>query len=126
MFDKGATDIKALVDSFNALEPMSLSENIELAIESYIGRTAYSFEEYCELLEIHPRAMQRYLKEEGVTFRELKEKQNIKFAKRVLKEYEFSVHDVAIHLGYSAPSQFIRAFKRLEGTTPLQWLKQQA
>ncbi|GAM60456.1 hypothetical protein JCM19232_789 [Vibrio ishigakensis] len=77
-------------------------------------------------MEIHPRAMQRYLKEEGVTFRELKEKQNIKFAKRVLKEYEFSVHDVAIHLGYSAPSQFIRAFKRLEGTTPLQWLKQQA
>lgn len=40
VFDNANADIKALVDRFNALEPMSLSENIELAIESYIGRTA--------------------------------------------------------------------------------------
>lgn len=126
VFDKECEEIATLVSGYIPLEPLDFSQNIELAIESYIGRATYSFEEYCELLEIHPRAMQRHLKEEGVTFRELKEKQNIKFAKRVLQEYKFSVHDVAIHLGYSAPSQFIRAFKRLEGTTPLQWLKQQS
>ncbi|MDO6498238.1 helix-turn-helix domain-containing protein [Photobacterium sanguinicancri] len=48
---------------------------------------------------------------------------NIAFAKRVMKQRNVSISEISAHLGYAEPSQFIRAFKKSENITPLQWSK---
>ena len=39
-------------------------------------------------------------------------------AKKRLLENEDSIADISLHVGYTSPEAFIRAFKRIEGTTP--------
>jgi AraC-like DNA-binding protein len=100
------------------------SEQISAVLEGYIGRENLSIERLSQIIEVNERTIQRYLKTEGYTFRRIKESLNIAFAKRVLVERNASISDVAEHLGYADTSQFIRAFRKSENTTPLQWLKQ--
>ncbi|GLR74633.1 helix-turn-helix transcriptional regulator [Aliivibrio sifiae] len=100
------------------------SDQISAVLEGYIGREDLSIEQLSQIIGMNERTIQRRLKSEGCTFRKIKESLNIAFAKRVLVERNASISDVAEHLGYSDASQFIRAFRRSENTTPLQWLKQ--
>ncbi|RJG42126.1 helix-turn-helix transcriptional regulator [Motilimonas pumila] len=100
------------------------SDQISAVLEGYIGRESLSIEQLSQIIEVNERTIQRYLQAEGNTFREIKESLNIAFAKRVLVDRNASIADVAEHLGYADTSQFIRAFRKSESTTPLQWLKQ--
>ncbi|MEL0608237.1 helix-turn-helix transcriptional regulator [Vibrio cyclitrophicus] len=105
-------------------EPRNYADQISAVLEGYIGRENLSIEQLSQIIEVNERTVQRYLKSEGYTFRRIKESLNITFAKRVLVERNASISDVAEHLGYADTSQFIRAFRKSENTTPLQWLKQ--
>lgn len=102
----------------------SYSDQISAVLEGYIGRKDLSIEQLSQIIGMNERTIQRHLKSEECTFRKIKESLNIAFAKRVLVERNASISDVAEHLGYADTSQFIRAFRKSEYTTPLQWLKQ--
>ncbi|CDT25243.1 helix-turn-helix transcriptional regulator [Vibrio coralliirubri] len=103
---------------------LSYSKQVSTVLEGYTGRETLSIEELSLIIEVNERTIQRRLKSEGTTFRKIKETSNMAFAKRVMVQRSASISDVAEHLGYADTSQFIRAFKRAESTTPLQWLKQ--
>ncbi|MGF1752771.1 AraC family transcriptional regulator [Vibrio makurazakiensis] len=96
---------------------------VSSALESYIGRQDLSLVEFSEVVEIPPRTIQRYLGKEASSYRKIKESLNMKFAKRVMSERNASISDISEHLGYADTSQFIRAFKKSENITPLQWRK---
>jgi AraC-like DNA-binding protein len=64
------------------------------------------------------RHLQRELQAEGTSFQQLLDKTRQELALRYLKDSEFSIHDIAFLLGFSAPSAFNRAFKRWTGKTP--------
>ncbi len=96
---------------------------IEQALSAYVGRVDMSLEVFSELIGISKRTVQRSLKQEGTSFREVKEALNFAFAKRVLIQRNSAVGDIAVHLGYADATQFVRAFKRANGITPLQWKK---
>ncbi|MGF1777184.1 helix-turn-helix transcriptional regulator [Vibrio nomapromontoriensis] len=100
------------------------SDQVSAVLEGYIGRKDLSIEQLSQIIGVNERTIQRRLKSEGRTFRKIKETLNITFAKRVLVGRNASISDVAEHLGFADTSQFIRAFKKSENTTPLQWLKQ--
>ncbi|NOH78605.1 helix-turn-helix transcriptional regulator [Vibrio sp. RE86] len=102
---------------------LSFCEQLSAVLEGYIGREDLSIEQISEIIGINQRTIQRRLKSEGCTFRKLKETLNFAFAKRVMVQRNASISDVAEHLGYADTSQFIRAFKKSENITPLQWLK---
>ncbi len=118
-------ELNDLVKTFEKSDLLSFGESVALALEGYIGRQNCSVDEFAEIVGTTPRTIQRKLKNEGTSYRKIKEQLNVKFAKRVLKQYDYSVDNIATQLGYSAASQFIRAFKRLTGATPLKWSKQQ-
>ncbi|MUK62360.1 helix-turn-helix domain-containing protein [Aliivibrio fischeri] len=94
------------------------------ALEGYIGRQDLSLEAFSGIIGMSVRTIQRYLTHDGSSYREIKESLNMTFAKRVMIERDASISDISEHLGYTNPSQFIRAFKRVENITPLQWRKQ--
>ncbi|GAB7220203.1 helix-turn-helix domain-containing protein [Vibrio comitans] len=104
-------------------QTQTFTEQVAGALESYIGRQEVSLDTFSSIVGIPPRTVQRHLGNEGQAFRKIKESLNMAFAKRIMIERNVSISDIAEHLGYSDTSQFIRAFKKSEKMTPLQWRK---
>ncbi len=73
---------------------------------------------------LEPRTLQRRLKEQGSNFQSLVEKVRLSRAIYLLEKTTLSITDVALELGYADASVFIRAFKRLTGSSPKQYRKQ--
>lgn len=103
------------------VQPFSIQASC--ALESYIGRQDLRLEDFSDIIKIPTRTIQRHLAQDGTSFRQIKESLNIAFAKRVMKQRNVSISEISAHLGYAEPSQFIRAFKKSENITPLQWSK---
>ncbi|WP_215402611.1 helix-turn-helix domain-containing protein [Vibrio gigantis] len=110
--------------SIKALSTATTSAfKVTQALFPYIGRVDVDLVMFGQINRIGKRIIQRALSEEGTTFRTIKETLSFEFAKRVMTEQDYSVSDIALHLGYADASQFIRAFKRANGITPHQWRK---
>ena len=84
------------------------------ALLPYIGRVDVDLVMFGQINRMGKRTIQRALSEEGATFRSIKEALSFEFAKRVMTEQDYSISDIALHLGYADASQFIRAFKRVK------------
>jgi len=70
----------------------------------------------------HPKKVQRQLKSEGTTYRELLEEVRKKEALRIMSTDSISLTDVAYQLGYAELSIFSRQFKTWFGMTPTEWM----
>lgn len=113
--------IQRQIMAFNYPARLSFEHSFQYALEGYIGRQNFSLGEFSNVLGIPARTLQENLQRSGTNFRRIKDQLNVRFAKRVLLQYEISIHDLSVQLGYSAPSQFVRAFKRVTQETPYQW-----
>ena len=71
-------------------------------------------------LGMDPRSLERHLRSEGTTFREISRQVQLQASQRLLKQGA-SVSDVAEALGFSEISAFTRAFRRWSGETPSCW-----
>lgn len=69
-------------------------------------------------LDVGPRTLQRRLQREGASYRDLVEAARRERASALLIETSERVADIAVALGYSSPSHFVRAFRRWTGNTP--------
>ena len=77
-----------------------------------------------EKLGMSGRTLNRKLKEEKTSFREIYEEARKNLATDYLKKGEFSICDVAFMTGFSQTSAFNRAFKRWTGQNPGVFRKQ--
>ncbi|MCB0480840.1 MAG: helix-turn-helix domain-containing protein [Flavobacteriales bacterium] len=75
-------------------------------------------EEVATELNISPRTLQRKLKDENTSFRELLEQHTMEFAKSQLRKRRNSLSEIAYLLNYSDLSAFSRAFKNHYGFAP--------
>ncbi|UAA37713.1 AraC family transcriptional regulator ligand-binding domain-containing protein [Paraneptunicella aestuarii] len=71
-----------------------------------------------EELNKSPQTIRRHLKQEGITFAEIKENVRRDIAIYHLKQQETPIKNIAYLVGFSEPSAFIRAFKNWTGLTP--------
>ena len=67
------------------------------------------------------RTLQRRLKQCGVSFSQVVQQARFKAAARLLCEPDTQVIDATYAVGYSDPSHFARAFRRLAGVSPRQF-----
>lgn len=91
--------------------------SIYLLIRS--GRTR--IENVADNLALHPRALQRLLEKEGVTFADLLNGTRRELALRYLSASNHSISTIGELLGYSAQSSFTRWFSSEFGVPPLSW-----
>ena len=70
-----------------------------------------------EKMQLGSRTLQRNLKHENTSFKELLDACKLTTAKQLLNKQQ-SITDVAFILGFSSPSNFVRFFKRFEGIAP--------
>jgi AraC-like DNA-binding protein len=69
-------------------------------------------------LAMSPRTLQRRLSAAGTSHRELVESTRHDVAVRYLRESKQTIETIATRLGYSEPSTFARAFRRVSGQSP--------
>jgi AraC-like DNA-binding protein len=83
-----------------------------------LGDGNCSHKEVAEKLGIHPRTLQRRLREEGTSFEEIKDDIRRDIALRYLGEKSISLTRLATMLGYSEPSVLTRSCYRWFSTSP--------
>lgn len=73
------------------------------------------------LLAMHPRTLNRRLRDEGASFKELIAQTRYEIACQLLRDTDLSIVEVSGALGYGDVAAFIRAFRRWSGATPAAW-----
>ena len=77
-----------------------------------------SFDLAAEELKIATHTLRRRLKEEGISFQEIKDSLRRDQAVVLLSKTNLTIQDIASRLGFSEPAAFNRAFKKWTGYTP--------
>jgi AraC-like DNA-binding protein len=80
-----------------------------------------SFDKVAQQLNMSERSLRRRLSAENTSYSQVVEALRTKIASRYLQGTEIPSISIATLLGYSAPANFLRAFKRATGMTPEQY-----
>jgi AraC-like DNA-binding protein len=78
-------------------------------------------EAIAETLHVSLRSLQRRLKAEETSFKDLLEETRQQLALQYLRDSRRSIGEITYLLGFSEPSNFTRAFKRWTGKSPVQY-----
>ena len=85
------------------------------------GNLGASLSEAAATLGISERGLRRQLEQTGTSYRILTDQVREHRAKELLTYTAKSVQEIAYELGYEAPSNFARSFKRWTGTSPTEF-----
>jgi AraC-like DNA-binding protein len=96
-------------------------EYVEMVLRSADGEQV-TLEDLARRLNISARTIDRHLKAENVGFRELSEKVRFDLACEMMRIPGATVGQVALKLGFSDTANFSRAFRRVVGVTPTEYL----
>jgi AraC-like DNA-binding protein len=86
-----------------------------------LGKQRCTLDEMARHFSMHPRTLNRRLKDSGTSFRELFAEARHQTARQLLCDTRSSIETIASLLGYSDATAFNRAFARWEGTPPALW-----
>lgn len=75
-------------------------------------------------LHMSARTLKRRLRDERSSYRELLDRHRQQLARQRLQDDHLSIGEIAVELGYTAPENFTRAFRRWTGLTPSQMRRQ--
>lgn len=88
-----------------------------------VGGVAPTANLMAELCGTSPRSHHRQLAKHGTSYKELLDEVRIEWATTQLRNSCIPIKELAFDLGYSGPNNFIRAFKRMVGSTPTAYRK---
>jgi AraC-like DNA-binding protein len=95
-------------------------------IKQTVGSRHCNLDGICRRSGIHPRALQRALHEQRLTFRQLLHDVRQELAEDYFRNSSLSVVELSDLLGYSNASAFSRAFKQRTGMSPQHWKERHA
>jgi AraC-like DNA-binding protein len=105
-----------------------LQSSLELQIRNLIteqpGLQHISIDAIAATLGLHPRSLQRRLRDQHIRFRDLVQDVRIRMARWHLQASRCDVTSLSDRLSYSDLSSFSRAFKRHTGMSPVKWRQQ--
>ena len=110
-----------------AAEPLSgpaagpLTEDLRRVLRTELLRNTCSAATVARLFSMHRRTMSRYLRTEGLAFRQVANEIRFEIACELLENTDMALSQVAAILQYSELSAFTRAFRRWSGRTPSAW-----
>lgn len=106
------------------IQDQDLVSRLRHHIKQTVGSRHCNLEGICRQSGIHPRALQRALREHGVSFKQLLLDVRQELAEDYLRNSSISVLELSDLLGYSNASAFSRVFKRRTGLSPQHWKQQ--
>jgi AraC-like DNA-binding protein len=108
-------------DRYSALyhEP-TIVELVRDAILS-VATPPRTIDDVARRLHVSVRTLERQLRAQCLTYRQLRREVQIAEAKRLLQSTSFSIGEIATRLGYDNTANFSAAFRHFAGETPTQW-----
>jgi AraC-like DNA-binding protein len=96
---------------------------VRTQIAALLESAEVTLEKVAEQLEITPRNLRHQLNSAETSFQRLLSEHRRSLAKRLLSQTDEEISEIVYLTGFSEPSTFYRAFKRWEGTTPIEYRK---
>lgn len=91
---------------------------VETMVESHVGHGGIGLPEVAQTLGMPVRSLQRRLKTQGATFEDVLDRHRRAHAEEMVRAGQSNLTTIAMALGYSDSSHFVRAFRRWTGRTP--------
>jgi len=113
-----ALSLESLAALMNVAPKQTMKEAVVEILQSLMDSGTPDENSVAKLLAIGPRSLQRALRAEGVSFREIRTQVTIGYARTMLAKTDVSLKDVAKKAGYSDERSFRRAFKAATGQSP--------
>jgi AraC-like DNA-binding protein len=110
-------DIKAAV--FEA--PTDVSTQTRRALRRVMCLDKPTLAGVASEMRLHPRTLERRLKEEGQTFRALHDQVRFAVARELLELTDIPIGEISAIVGLSAPSVLTTMFRRISGKAPSAW-----
>jgi len=118
----GSSSLQKYVNDYLLTLEQSYPENIEDQIMALMRRLlstdSCTQEQIANFMNMHPRVLQRRLKDAGTSYQKLLTNTRKEISKRYLEESSISITELSDILGYKESSVFSRAFKRWFGMSP--------
>jgi AraC-like DNA-binding protein len=107
-------------EELSVTKSVTESESLYRVLASMLPhrRALPSAEETASIFGMSRATLFRRLVNEGVTFHRVIERVRLDAAKRLLDDPTISLKELAYELGYSAPSNFAKSFRRMSSLTP--------
>lgn len=109
---------RVISEYLNRFDRSSVTLQVEAKLVESLPSGSASQESIADALHLSPRSLQRKLRDEGTTYKNLLDETRRDLAARYISEKQISVNEVAYMLGFSEPANFSRAFKRWTGASP--------
>lgn len=95
--------------------------SIKEVIRTHVRARRRKIKDVARTLDMPVRTLQRHLASSGLTFSQLLDQTRIEIAMVLLEDADLKISDVAGEIGYSNPTHFSRAFRRITGVMPRQY-----
>jgi AraC-like DNA-binding protein len=116
-----------IVNELNRIEiniGNNLLEEMRSVIRPLVISNSCQLENVARMLSMHPRTLNRRLKEHGTSYRELVGTIRYEIAQQLLTDKDLPIINISNTLGYADASEFTRAFRRWSEVTPSEWRMQ--
>jgi AraC-like DNA-binding protein len=114
-------DAERMVENYWAAIFPNFTERASRSLRSRVICGDASIEAVAESLSLTVRTLNRRLRAEGRTFREISNDARYVVAQQMLACTRMPITDIALALGYADTSGFTRAFRRAAGRSPSEW-----
>lgn len=101
-----------------AAQPAALADQVRAELARRLRGELPALAEVARALHMSPRALQRGLEGDGLSFRQVLDELRRDLACEHLRDPRHSIADVSFLLGFSEPSAFHRFFRKWTGETP--------
>jgi AraC-like DNA-binding protein len=115
---------KIIVDYLARLDKNNITTQVKSKLLDLLPSGHSTEEAVIQALHLSQRTLQRKLKEEGTTFKELLDETRRELAKEYVNDTSLSFSEITYLLGFSEQSNFTRAFKRWQGQSPSAYREQ--
>ncbi|WP_455221319.1 AraC family transcriptional regulator ligand-binding domain-containing protein [Kaarinaea lacus] len=116
--DLARANDKVIDEYLSHLDGVSIGIKTKAKITELLPSGSVTEEKIAALLNLSVRSMQRKLKEEGSSFKELLNQTRQELAEQYIENSRLSINEITYMLGFSDPANFSRAFKRWHGVSP--------
>ena len=113
------------IEQIKTDESMDIRSQVEPLIRRSLQSQRYQIDRVAKHLFLHPRTLQRKLKDAGMNYSKIVEDIRKDVATERLKNSNITIMQLSDYLGYNDNTAFTRAFKKWFGETPVQWRKKQ-
>ena len=118
------TNEKIIVYYLARLDKNNITSQVKAKLLDMLPSGNFTEEDVIQSLHLSQRTLQRKLKDEGTTYKELLDETRKELAKEYVNDTSLSFSEITYLLGFSEQSNFTRAFKRWQGQSPSAYREQ--